>query len=530
MRQFKVILLVWLSVVSLGFAAEKFSVAVRIDKQAVPIEITIDFKIANGAYIYADSVAVFNGTNKFSGLWLPKPVKKYDPFSDSERDVYTQDYSAKLRLVEKTVPQNLTIEYQGCDEKLCFPPRSVSLDLSPSVNIPSTRNKISVDMSDRELSELLSRYNIAGAYSGYLSADELLSFLDDADTGHSSGKVDVASIVAQKGMLAAILIIIVFGLGLNLTPCVLPMIPVNLAIIGAGVASSSKSRGFMLGLAYGAGMAMFYGVLGVFIITTGATFGVLNSSPLFNTIIAVVFAVMALGMFDVIVIDASRFQGRFGAAGRNRGFGMAFVAGGVAALLAGACVAPVIISVLIFSVDLYAKGNIIAFALPFLLGIGMALPWPLAGAGLSFLPKPGAWMTKIKYLFGVIISIAALYYGKLAYEGFKDVTASSADKIQAAKHDASHVGWTDDIKTGLRAGLAENKPVFIDLWASWCKSCMKMEKTTFRDPRAVERLQGYVRVKFQAERPAELATKEVMDHFQALGLPTFVVLIPDRKQ
>ena len=362
---------------------------------------------------------------------------------------------------------------------------------------------IAAGITDLELVGLLSKFRVAGAHSGYLSPAEFLSFLDDTTTGHSSGKVDIALLLEQKGMLATILIIILFGLGLNLTPCVLPMIPVNLAIIGAGVDSLSKSRGFMLGSAYGAGMAVFYGVLGGFVIKTGAAFGVLNSSPWFSTVVAVVFAVMALGMFDVITVDASRFQGRSGTAGGNNGrLGVTFMAGGISALLAGACVAPVVISVLIFSVDLYTKGNVLAFSLPFLLGIGMALPWPLAGAGLSFLPKPGAWMTKIKYLFGLIIAIASLYYGKQAYDGFRDITAASSDKIQDAMYDAAHDGWTDDLKTGLRDGLAVGKPVFVDMWASWCKSCMKMEKVTFKDPGVNARLKTYVKVKFRAERPS----------------------------
>ena len=41
------------------------------------------------------------------------------------------------------------------------------------------------------------------------------------------------------------------GLLLNLTPCVLPMIPINLAVIGAGARAGSRGRGFALGAAYG---------------------------------------------------------------------------------------------------------------------------------------------------------------------------------------------------------------------------------------------------------------------------------------
>ena len=57
----------------------------------------------------------------------------------------------------------------------------------------------------------------------------------------------------------------------------------------------------------------------------------------------------------------------------------------------------------------------LALALPFCLGLGMALPWPIAGAGLAALPKPGAWMVRVKQAFGVVILGVAVYYGYLGY-------------------------------------------------------------------------------------------------------------------
>ena len=71
--------------------------------------------------------------------------------------------------------------------------------------------------------------------------------------------------------------------------------------------------------------------------------------------------------------------------------------------LAGACVAPVVIQVIVYSSDQYARGTEIALALPFFLGLGMALPWPFAGAGLSFLPRPGRWMVRVKQGMGLLI-------------------------------------------------------------------------------------------------------------------------------
>src|SRR5690606_27571517 len=128
---------------------------------------------------------------------------------------------------------------------------------------------------------------------------------------------------------------------------------INLAIIGAGAKAGSRGRGFLLGATYGLAMALAYGALGLVVILTAGTFGTIHASPWFNLGIAVLFVVLALAMFDVIVIDFSRYA--TGSLDTGRGpFALAFTMGAVAALLAGACVAPVVIQVVLFSSSLYA--------------------------------------------------------------------------------------------------------------------------------------------------------------------------------
>ena len=199
--------------------------------------------------------------------------------------------------------------------------------------------------------------------------------------------------------------------------------------------------------------------------------------------------------------------------------------GAVAALLAGACVAPVVIQVVLFSSNLYATGTRVALALPFVLGLGMAIPWPIAGAGMAALPKPGAWMVRVKQAFGVVILATALYYGHLAYTLFADrwvdptaVTSSVDEKIKA--------GWHASLDEGLAAARSEQKPVLIDLWATWCKNCLTMDKTTFEDETVRQALSGYVKIKVQAEDPDDPNTKAVMQRLKAVGLPTYVILRP----
>ena len=74
----------------------------------------------------------------------------------------------------------------------------------------------------------------------------------------------------------------------------------------------------------------------------------------------------------------------------------------------------------------------------------------------------------------------------------------------------------------------EQQPIFIDFWASWCKNCHAMEATTFRNARVRQGLESFVRVKVQAEHPNQAPDRDVLDAFGVMGLPTYIVLKPNR--
>ena len=441
------------------------------------------------------------------------------------------------------------LRYQACNDTTCFAPTrataqfTLNVVASGAATAPTNRNVIdsiafghgdapgavaappttAASSTTRENADVagFDKFLVLGTTGGYQGGADFLKFIHDAENG-----VKQVGMFDGRGPLAILLLVFLGGLALNLTPCVLPMIPINLAIIGAGSQAGSRSRGFLLGGVYGIAMAVVYGILGLVVILTAGTFGTINASPWFNLGIAVLFVALALAMFDVITIDFSRFSSNLRVGEKSRGtFVVAFLMGAVAALLAGACVAPVVIQVVLFSSNLYAKGTSIALALPFLLGVGMAVPWPIAGAGLAALPKPGAWMVRVKQVFGVVILATAAYYGYEAYGLFADrfvdasaVTSSVDDQVKA--------GWHRSLSEGLATATREQKPVLIDMWATWCKNCLTMDKTTLRDPAVVAALDGYVKIKFQAENPDEQPAKSVMQRFDAVGLPAYVILRP----
>ena len=448
------------------------------------------------------------------------------------------------------------LRYQACDDRVCFAPQTATFEWKIRVTptgtaatasahgailaqlaegrltqpgaAPTARSIAPVGKAapaaptstDADVLATLDRFTVLGTTGGYLPAGEFTTFVRDAEQG-----VQQQSLLEGKGPIAILLIVLLGGLALNLTPCVLPMVPINLAIIGAGAQAGSRQRGFLLGLVYGAAMALVYGVLGLVVILTAGTFGTINASPWFNLGIAVLFVVLALAMFDVILIDFSNLARGPDTQGRRGSFPLAFTMGAVAALLAGACVAPVVIQVVLFSSSLYAGGTTIALALPFVLGLGMAIPWPLAGAGMAWLPRPGAWMVRVKQVMGVLILATAAYYGYLAYTLFENRWVD-ASEVSKSVQDKLQEGWTASLGEGLALAEREQRPVLIDFWATWCKNCLTMDSTTFEDPTVKAALDRYVKVKVQAEDPEEEPARSLLARFKAVGLPTYVILRP----
>ena len=64
------------------------------------------------------------------------------------------------------------------------------------------------------------------------------------------------------------------------------------------------------------------------------------------------------------------------------------------------------------------------------------------------------------------------------------------------------------------------------MWATWCKNCLTMDKTTLVDPEVESALGGYIRIKFRAEDPDSDPARAVMQRFDAVGLPAYVILRP----
>ena len=334
---------------------------------------------------------------------------------------------------------------------------------------------------------------------GYMKPEAMTAFLRNQPSG--------ADALENHALIVVLLLILAGGLLANLTPCVLPLVPVNLVLVG---------RGWRRGAAYGLGIAIAYGMLGVAAAFGGMAFGTIQSSPWFSLLVAIVFTMLGLAMSEVFFIDFTKYRSRVtGGGNKIRGLGGVFLLGVGAAVLAGACVEPILLATLVLTAKWCAAGKTWAVVLPFILGVGMGLPWPFAAAGLSVLPKPGAWMRWVNRIFALVLFGMAVWYGRLAWTGFRGPAAETA---------ADHLAATPETWEAVFAGAqAKGRPVFVDVWASWCKNCLAMERTTFRAPEVVRALAPFTVVRLQAEDPAAFQKLKDFAGLGIKGFPAFVI-------
>ncbi len=491
---------------------------------------TVTLTLPEKIYAYAEvtGVKVSGGMDEIK---KPDAVERMDPLMDEKVSVYAGPgkyvWEYRCQPSADAFPITITAYWQACStDGTCFMPETKILAVIPSAgdlaagkfSLPETEKEPPAgDGPEGSLWEpapeilMLPHYRIVNTAVGYRNADEFADFLK------SDGPDDEAlPAFAGKSVWMILILVLLGGLALNLTPCVLPLVPVNLAMLASGGENMefSRNKRIMRGVVYGAGIALAYGMLGVIVVLTGSQVGMLASSWVFNAVAAVIFLVLALSMFGLFQIDLSRFGAGIRLPSSMKLIGL-FLMGAFSAVLAGACVAPVLAAVLLEAASLYTAGNWSGLLLPFLLGLGMALPWPLAAAGMSLFPRPGAWMNYVKYALGGLILILGGYYAWLS---------AGILMTEQAHRTAVEAQGIAQVANALETAEKSGKRVLLDFGAPWCKNCTAMEDWVFPEPAVQKELQNMIIVRINVDLPEN---KELTERFAVPGVPCYAIIVPD---
>jgi len=204
-----------------------------------------------------------------------------------------------------------------------------------------------------------------------------------------------------------------FGGGVlaSLSPCLYPMIPVTLSIVG-GNGAASRRRRVSLAFIYVTGLAAAYSLLGLVAGLSGTMFGTISTSPWLSFTMANVMLLAAAMMADVIAVPIpASLQQRAANVGTGGRVGGAFAMGAVSGLVAAPCGAPVMAGILTWVTTTKSAGLGFIYLLAFSLGMcTLLLVLALATDAALRLPRPGPWMVGVKRLFALILVGVAEYY------------------------------------------------------------------------------------------------------------------------
>ena len=232
--------------------------------------------------------------------------------------------------------------------------------------------------------------------------DKIMSL---TDSKNSASLIDV---LKSESSFFIVLLFLVLGLLLALTPCIFPMIPILSSIIvsQAGDGKPSAMKGFITSLIYVLSMAITYTTVGVISGLLGADIQAAMQNPWVLTTFALMFLALAFSLFGYYEMQLpSAWQSKLNSASDSaQGKGVLGTAlmGFLSAFIIGPCVAPPLAGAVIFisqTGDAFLGGLAL-----FVMSLGMGLPLLLVGLGAGkFMPRPGGWMTRVSEVFGVVM-------------------------------------------------------------------------------------------------------------------------------
>ena len=487
-----------------------------LDEYAIPTELTLD-----------------PATAALTGVTYPQhKMQKFSFSGDKEIAVYEHTieipFSATLAGGASVIKASL--RYQACNDNVCLPPRNATADIDAKTVKAAAAPP-------------------AGS-AGFVPLSEAPK---GAAAAAQSGGDRLSKTFATSGLPLTLLLLFIGGLALNLTPCVLPVVPITLGFF-AMQSDGRRSRRFALSAMYVLGLVVMYSTLGVMAAIGGKMFGAWLQQPAVLVGFALLMLVLASSMFGAFEIQpprwiANRSQGRAGLLG-------AATMGLFVGIVAAPCVGPVVISLLtlVAAIGKPVIGGVMFAALAF----GLGFPYL---ALLNVLPKPGEWMVQVKKAMGFVLVAMAFYFLRplTGDDVFKwgivlslligaiflfasRGTAGRTMRLAAAsilliagvafalpRGGADGVVWDKYESSSISAAASEKKPVVIDFYADWCLPCKELDQNTFSDPRVKAEMNRFTRLKADLTL-ANATSDQLSRQYSIVGVPTIVFIDANGKE
>jgi thiol:disulfide interchange protein DsbD len=427
----------------------------------------------------------------------------------------------------------LVLSYQGCSELgLCYNPYTKEYPLSIDVSkLPTTSNTL--QKVEKKIEKETQK------------VEKEVVELSETDA--------IANSIKSGNIVVVLLTFLGFGLLLAMTPCVFPMIPIISGVIVSQGEGLTTKKAFALSVVYVLAMAVAYTIAGVLAGLFGANLQAALQMPWVIYSFSFVFVALAFSMFGYYELKLpDSLVAKVSSSGERGGYAGVAIMGFLSALIVGPCVAAPLAGALVY-IGQTGDALLGGMAL-FSMSIGMGLPLIVVGVSAGkFMPKPGAWMTMVTAIFGIMMlgvaiwmlekivdsSVTTLLYGLLGIgtaiylgafekEGhiFKKSVSiiifiysvalflsflageASMTKPLGFLKGSSVVTTTAATQKELKFEVVQSiseldalleknkgKKILLDFSAEWCTSCKEFEEITFVDPKVVEKMSEFVLIR-----------------------------------
>jgi thiol:disulfide interchange protein len=214
-----------------------------------------------------------------------------------------------------------------------------------------------------------------------------------------------ASLFEQEFSLWAIAAVFAAGLLTSLTPCVYPMLPITVSVVGSQ--ARGRVQSILYSFIYVLGLSLVYAALGVLAASSGVLFGTVASHPVTLLLVAGFCLFMAAWMLGWVRLPMGLMVPEFKS--KSAPFNV-FLAGALSGLVMAPCTSPVLGMLLMYVAG--AGDRLWAALLMFVFAFGMSALLIVVGSFsgvLSMLPRSGPWLNFIKWVFAILMAGAAVY-------------------------------------------------------------------------------------------------------------------------
>ena len=473
--------------------------------------------------------------------------------------------------ISRNAPLGLTtltfkLTFQTCNEIVCLIPTN-------DHEIPLTFEIVAAGQSSTpsDSYDVFSGFpsDAFGKIRGGEKAPELVKF----DLFGYQFQIDAALPI---GFILLLLVSAIGGFLLNLTPCVLPIIP--LKIMGLSQSAGNRTRTFLLGIAMSLGVVAFWMGLGTAIaLLAGFTStNQLFQYPAFTITVGVIIALMAIGMCGLFSIRLPQFVYAINP-GHDTYHG-SFGFGIMTAVLSTPCTAPFMGAAAAWAATQDPSMVLCVFGS---IGTGMALPYLILSAFpklIDRMPRTGPASELIKHVMGLLMLGAAAYFigvgisgamvnppeppsrlywvfvgacgvaagGWMTYRTIqissKTINRAVFGSIGAAMLaisafgsvmliDEGPIDWVYYTADRFDQAKSDGHVVLMEFTAEWCLNCKALEKSVLRNQRVVEALATNDVVPIKVDLTGNNVDGNAMlGEVKRLTIPLLVIFSPDGRE